>query len=71
MTITFGRIFEGFHFSGHAEVEYGEPATEISPSWPNIVTIFELYIDGSDKDCIDIIDPAIIQRIEAMLVESV
>ena len=71
MTITFERVIQGFHFTGLAEVEPAEAATEISPAWPTIVTVFALHLDGSAKDCIDIIDPAIVQRIEQMLVEAV
>ena len=71
MEITFARVINGFHFTGLAEVEPGEPATDISPSWPTIVTVFKLHLEGSPKDCIDIIDPAIVQRIEQMLVEAV
>jgi hypothetical protein len=70
MTITFERVIQGFHFTGLAEVEPAEPATETSPSWPTIVTVWRLHLDGSHKDCIDIIDPAIVQRIEQMLVEA-
>ena len=71
MEITFERVINGFYFTGLAEVEPGEPATDISPSWPTIVTVFKLHLEGSPKDCIDIIDPAIVQRIEQMLVEAV
>jgi hypothetical protein len=71
MEINFEQVINGFHFTGLAEVEPGESATDISPSWPTIVTVFKLHLDGSPKDCIDIIDPAVIQRIEQMLVESV
>ena len=71
MTITFERVINGFHFTGLAEVEPAEAATDISPSWPTIVTVFKLHLEGSPKDCIDIIDPAIVHRIEQMLVEAV
>jgi len=71
MTITFERVIQGFHFTGLAEVEPAESATDISPGWPTIVTVFALHLDGSHKDCIDIIDPSIVQRIEQMLAETV
>jgi hypothetical protein len=70
MTITFQRVINNFYFTGLAEVEPGEPATDISPAWPTIVTVYELYIDGSDKNCIDIINPAVIQQIEHMIAEE-
>jgi hypothetical protein len=70
MTITFQRVINGFYFTGLAEVEPAEAATDISPGWPTIVTVWRLHLDGSHKDCIDIIDPSIVQRIEQMLVEA-
>jgi hypothetical protein len=71
MTITFERVINGFYFTGLAEVEAAEAATDITPGSPTIVTVWNLHLDGSPKDCIDIIDPAVIQRIEAMIAESV
>jgi hypothetical protein len=71
MEINFERVINGFHFTGLAEVEPAEAATETSPAWPTIVTVWRLHLEGSPKDCIDIIDPAIVQRIEAMLVEAI
>ena len=71
MNIVFDEIIDGFRFTGLAEKECGEPATEISPSWPTFYTVFALHIDGSHKDCLEIIDPAIVQRIEKMLAEDV
>ena len=70
MTITFERVIQGFHFTGLAEVEPAEAATETSPAWPTIVTVFALHIVGSHQNCIDIIDPAVIQRLEAMIAEA-
>jgi len=70
MTITFERVINGFYFTGLAEVEPAETATETSPSWPTIVTVWRLHLDGSSKNCIDIIDPAVIQRLEAILAEE-
>ena len=70
MQTAFSRIINGFHIHGLAEVEPGEPATDISPAWPTIVTVVELYIDDAEKNCIDIINPSIIQRIEYMIAEA-
>ena len=71
MNIHFDKTIEGFTFTGLAEVEPAEPATDIDPAWPALVTVYALHIDGSDKDCIEIIDPAIVQRIEKMIAEDV
>ena len=70
MTINFQRVINGFYFTGLAEVEPGEPATDTSPAWPTIVTVYELHLEGSDKDCIDIINPSVIQQIEQMISEE-
>lgn len=71
MNIHFDEIIDGFRFTGLAEKEDGEEATEISPSWPTFYTVFTLHIDGSHKDCLEIISPAIVQSIEKMLAENV
>jgi hypothetical protein len=71
MTITFERVIQGIRFTGLAEVEPAEKATAISPAWSTIVTVWRLHLEWSDKDVIDVIDPAIVQRIEAMIVEAV
>jgi hypothetical protein len=70
MQTAFSRTINGYHFTGLAEVEPGEPASDTSPAWPTIVTVVELYIDGSDKNCIEIINPAVIQQIEHMIAEE-
>jgi hypothetical protein len=71
MNIHFDEIIDGFRFTGLADKEIGEEATEISPSWPTFYTVLAIHIDGSHKDCLEIIDPAIVQRIEKMLAEDV
>ena len=71
MNIHFDKTIDGFTFTGMAEVEAPEPATDIDPGWPAIVTVYALHIDGSHKDCLEIINPAIVQRIETMLAEDV
>jgi hypothetical protein len=70
MNITFDKTIEGFTFTGMAEVEPSEPATDIDPAWPAIVTVYALHLEGSHKDCLEIIDPAIVQRIEQMILEA-
>jgi hypothetical protein len=70
MNVVFDEMIDGFRFTGLAEKEIGEEATEISPSWPTFYTVFTIHVDGSHKDFMDIINPAIIQRIETMLAED-
>lgn len=70
MNIHFDEIIEGFRFTGMAEVEPAEQATDIDPAWPAFVTVYALHLEGSHKDCLEIIDPAIVQRIEQMILEA-
>jgi hypothetical protein len=70
MNIHFDEIIDGFRFTGMAEVEPAEPATDIDPAWPAFVTVYALHLEGSHKDCLEIIDPAIVQRIEQMILEA-
>ena len=70
MNIHFDEIIEGFRFTGLAELEPAEPATDIDPAWPAIVTVYALYLEGSHKECIEIINPSIVQRIEQMILEG-
>ncbi len=70
MTIYFNRLINGFRFTGKAELEAAEAATATDPAWPAVVTVYTLHIDGSEKDCIDIINPSIIQQIEHMIAEE-
>jgi len=50
MNIHFDEIIDGFRFTGLAELEPAEPATDIDPAWPAIVTVYALHVDGSHKD---------------------
>jgi hypothetical protein len=70
MDITFDETIDGFRFTGQAELELAEQETDVSPGWPTIVTVFTLHVDGSHKDFMDIINPAIIQQIEKSIVED-
>jgi hypothetical protein len=70
MNIHFDEIIEGFRFTGIAELEPAEPATDIDPAWPAIVTVYALHVDGSHKDFMDIINPSIIQQIEKSIAED-
>ena len=70
MNIQFDEIIDGFRFTGLAELEPAEPATDIDPAWPAIVTVYALHVDGSHKDFMEIINPSIIQQIETLIVED-
>jgi len=70
MNIAFDKTLDGITFTGMAEVEPAEPATDIDPGWSAIVTVYALYLEGSHIECLDIINPAIVQRIEQMILEA-
>ena len=70
MNIHFDEIIDGFRYTGLADLEPAETATDLSPGWPVIVTVYALHIDGSHKDFMDIINPSIIQQIEKSIAED-
>ena len=70
MNIHFDKTIEGFTFTGMAELEPGEDATDIDPAWPAFVTVYALHLEGSHKDCLEIINPRIVQHIEQMILEA-
>ena len=59
-----------FAVSGEAFIEPSEPATQDDPAFPAIATIIFIYIEGIEKNAIDFIDPAIIQRLEADMAQE-
>jgi hypothetical protein len=61
---------DGHTFTGFCDYEAPEPATDIDPAYPAIVTVTRLFLNGSALECYDIISPATIHRIEAYLVEQ-
>jgi hypothetical protein len=64
MKHTFTQSIEGYDFAGFAEVEHAEVATGLEPGYPAIVTIYEIFINGSRKNAIEIVSPALIHMIE-------
>ena len=51
--------------------EYEPPlaADDINPAWEGMVTITEIYINGSVNDAYELISPALIQHIEFEILE--
>ena len=49
------------------EFEPALPATEIDPSWGPVYSVRSIYINGSQHDGLELIDPAVIHWIEAEL----
>lgn len=64
MKHTFTQSIEGYDLAGFAEIEHAEAATEFEPAYPAIVTIYEIFINGSRENAIEILSPALIHMIE-------
>ena len=60
----FNQSIEGYDLAGFAEIELAEAATAIEPAYPAIVTIYEIFINGSRENAIEILSPALIHMIE-------
>ena len=64
MKHTFNQSIENYDLAGYAEVEAAEAATELERGYPAIVTIYEIFINGSRENAIEILSPALIHMIE-------
>lgn len=64
MKHTFNQSIEGYDLAGFAEIELAEAATATEPAYPAIVTIYEIFINGSRENAIEILSPALIHMIE-------
>ena len=60
----FNQSIEGYDLAGYAEVEAAEAATDLEQGYPAIVTIYEIFINGSRENAIEILSPALIHMIE-------
>ena len=56
--------YEGYAIHGNAEIEHSEAATETDPAYPAIATIYEVFLNGSHENAIEILSPALIHMIE-------
>lgn len=52
------------------EYEAPQPADNINPAWEGCVTVCEVYINGSEHDAHELLNPALIQRIESAIMEA-
>ena len=67
-TRDFGPIeYEGFSLTGQYEYEPEQPATHDDPGIGAIVSVVSVYIDGSKRDAIEIIDPGVVQILEDLI----
>ena len=67
----FSYEFDGYNLSGLAEIEPAEPATDVDPPFPAIVTVVELFINHSTHSAIDIIGPDIVAIIEERILKEI
>ena len=63
--------FEG-EYTFYCIYEYERPlaATATDPAWEGCVTVCEVFINGCKTDAHDLINPSLIQQIEADILES-
>ena len=68
--INFFLHYQGHDLAGLYEYEPAQTETDIDPPIAAIATICEIYIDGGLSESLEFINPAVIQKLEAMLVEG-
>ena len=66
-TLPFKRTIDGFVWSGLYELEPYEPADELGPALLPICTVISLFLNNGTLDLYGVINPAIVQIIEAQL----
>ncbi len=66
-TLPFKRTIDGFVWSGLYELELYEPADELGPALLPICTVISLFLNNGTLDLYEVINPAIVQIIEAQL----
>ena len=68
--INFFLHYQGHDLAGLYEYEAAQTETDIDPPIAAIATICEIYVNGSKVESLEFINPAVIQKLEAMLVEG-
>ena len=58
----------GHTFTGVVEVEPGEAQSLDLPGFPAQSTVVEIFINGHEDDCADLLNPSLIMRIAADVV---
>ena len=67
---TYNKNFYGYTLTGTYEYEPAIPGSLIDPPWGPVVTIIDIYINGSDEDAHDLINPTTIQYLEEELMQD-
>lgn len=69
-TLPFKTTIDGFVWSGLYELEPYEPADELGPALLPIATVISLFMNKGLIDVYEVINPSIVQAIEAQLVRE-
>ena len=69
-TLPFKQTIDGFAWSGLYELDPYCPAEELWPALLPIATVISLFMNGGLLDVYEVINPAIVQAIEAQLVKE-
>jgi hypothetical protein len=67
---TYKTQWDGYDLFCVYEYEPPLPADDINPAWEGFVTICEVYINNSTNDALNLLDPALIQNLEALILEA-
>jgi hypothetical protein len=70
MTHTYTHEEDGYSLFCVYEYEAPLAADDVNPAWDGMVTICEVYVNHSTHDALNLLDPALIQRIESDILES-
>ena len=70
MTHTYTHTEDGYTLECVYEYEPPLPATNTDPAWDGMVTVCEIYVNGSTYDAHELINPSVIQQIESDILES-
>jgi hypothetical protein len=70
MMNTYTHTEDGYTFTCVYEYESPLAADDINPAWEGMVTVCEVYVNGSEHDAHELLNPALIQRIESDIAES-
>lgn len=69
-TLPFKQTIDGFVWSGLYELDPYCPSDELWPALLPIATVISLFMNGGLIDVYEVINPSIVQAIEAQLVQE-
>jgi len=66
---TYDTTLDGYKFLCFYDYEPEIAADELNPKWDAVVTITEVFINDSKEYAYELVNPAVIQQIEAEILE--